>query len=438
MENPNFIFLKQDYPKVYEMCCMVDRTYAQSTTDYRYPVAFARMALEEILRRDLKIKKSEKVELKVMIFDYLRKNHLDKNDEFYKDYLKLIWLKGNDAVHNNQIPEKIAKKVVERLQYVAHDILNIMDRLPKYQFPTGSEKWINDFNQEHPDFDEFKESMIKLEEYALKVEKLDQAIMELNNLIPNEKDIKDIINDLQIDNIDESKIDSINTKIDDLKSEIPENLQEDLENIKQLTNDISSFNDLKIDLENLNEFKEEYSFIKRDLDSVKNNFLEVDEIKKQVNDLEQLVSNFDISQLQSKIIDLEKSVENQDYEALKTQIEELKSTTVDYEKIEDVSEKVNDIRDNIARFTEQHLSDEQLDAVRSRASRLIIKAGPGAGKTRVLVERVQFLVNERHVDPKSLLVITFTEKAADELEIWIMSKSIKCKSELSMDFAELF
>lgn len=416
MEDPNFIFLKKDYPKIYEICCMVDRTYVQSTTDFRYPVAFARMALEEILRIDLKIKKSEKIKLKVMIFDYLRKNHLDENSEFYKDYLKIIWLKGNEAVHNNQIPEKTAKKVVEILQYVAYYILNIVDKLPKYQFPTGSEDWINDFNQTHPNFDEFKESMIKLEEYAFKVEKLNQAIMELNNLIPNEKDIKDIINGLMIDNIDDSKIDSINKKIDDLKSEIPENLQNDLENIKQLTKDISSFNDLKNDLENLNEVKEEYSFIKRDLDSFKNNFLEVDEIKKQVNDLEQLVASFDVSQLQNKILELEKSVENQDYESLRTQIEELKSTTIDYKKIDDVNNKVNNIRDNIARFTEQHLSDEQLDAVRSRANRLIIKAGPGAGKTRVLVERVQFLVNEKHIDPKSVLVITFTEKAADELK----------------------
>lgn len=416
MDNPNFIFLKKDYPKIYEICCMVDKTYVQSTNDFRYPVAFSRMALEEILRRNLKIKKSEKVKLADMIYEYLRRNHLDKKDSFYQDYLKIIWLKGNDAIHNEKIPEKVANKVIERLQFVAHDILNIMDDLPKYQLPAGSESWINEFNSSHPNFDEFKESMIKMEEYAYKVEKLDKAIMELNEIIPNETDIKRIVGDLHVDGVDESKIESIQIKIDDLKSEIPDNLQEDLDKIKELTNDISSYNDLKNDLETLNQVKEEYTFIKRDLDSVKNNFLEVADIKEQLNELEQLVEKSDVSLLNEKISNLENSLQNQDYDDLKDQINELNNFYGNYKDIESVSDKINDIRDNIAFFTEQHLSDEQLEAVRSRAPRLIIKAGPGAGKTRVLVERVQFLVNERHVDPKSLLVITFTEKAADELK----------------------
>lgn len=47
---------------------------------------------------------------------------------------------------------------------------------------------------------------------------------------------------------------------------------------------------------------------------------------------------------------------------------------------------------------------------------LLIEAGPGAGKTRVLVERVKFLIKDKHINPESLLVITFTEKAANELK----------------------
>jgi DNA helicase-2/ATP-dependent DNA helicase PcrA len=48
---------------------------------------------------------------------------------------------------------------------------------------------------------------------------------------------------------------------------------------------------------------------------------------------------------------------------------------------------------------------------------LLIEAGPGAGKTFVLIERVKFLIKECHVKPESLLVITFTNKAADELRV---------------------
>lgn len=47
---------------------------------------------------------------------------------------------------------------------------------------------------------------------------------------------------------------------------------------------------------------------------------------------------------------------------------------------------------------------------------LVIEAGPGAGKTRVLIERIKFLINIKKVDPSSLLVITFTHKAAEELK----------------------
>ena len=47
---------------------------------------------------------------------------------------------------------------------------------------------------------------------------------------------------------------------------------------------------------------------------------------------------------------------------------------------------------------------------------LVIEAGPGAGKTHVLIERIKFLINEKKIDPSSLLAITFTHKAAEELK----------------------
>lgn len=62
---------------------------------------------------------------------------------------------------------------------------------------------------------------------------------------------------------------------------------------------------------------------------------------------------------------------------------------------------------------------EQKEAIefwREKDNNLIIKAGPGSGKTSVLVERVKFLINEKGADPESILLITFTEKAANELK----------------------
>ena len=62
------------------------------------------------------------------------------------------------------------------------------------------------------------------------------------------------------------------------------------------------------------------------------------------------------------------------------------------------------------------LTQEQLRAVQSwQRGDVCVVAGPGSGKTRVLVERLRWLVVERQVRPERILAITFTEKAALEM-----------------------
>lgn len=61
-------------------------------------------------------------------------------------------------------------------------------------------------------------------------------------------------------------------------------------------------------------------------------------------------------------------------------------------------------------------TEKQKMAVKKTEGPLVVVAGPGAGKTRVLVERVAYLVKRRGVSPENILVITFTEKAAAELK----------------------
>ena len=58
------------------------------------------------------------------------------------------------------------------------------------------------------------------------------------------------------------------------------------------------------------------------------------------------------------------------------------------------------------------LNPAQLDAVTHRGTPLLIVAGAGSGKTRVLTQRISHLIREDDVRPSEVLAITFTNKAA--------------------------
>ena len=61
------------------------------------------------------------------------------------------------------------------------------------------------------------------------------------------------------------------------------------------------------------------------------------------------------------------------------------------------------------------LNEAQREAVRCVDRSVIISAGPGTGKTRTLTHRIAFLVLQHGVPPESILAITFTNKAAEEM-----------------------
>lgn len=62
------------------------------------------------------------------------------------------------------------------------------------------------------------------------------------------------------------------------------------------------------------------------------------------------------------------------------------------------------------------LNEEQKAAVIHEGSPLLILAGAGSGKTRVITTKIAYLISQKNVDPWSILSVTFTKKAANEMK----------------------
>src|SRR3989339_981669 len=64
----------------------------------------------------------------------------------------------------------------------------------------------------------------------------------------------------------------------------------------------------------------------------------------------------------------------------------------------------------------ENLNEEQLSAVTHVGGPLMIIAGAGTGKTTVITQRIAWLIEQGKAKPEEILALTFTEKAATEME----------------------
>jgi DNA helicase-2/ATP-dependent DNA helicase PcrA len=84
---------------------------------------------------------------------------------------------------------------------------------------------------------------------------------------------------------------------------------------------------------------------------------------------------------------------------------------------------------DLNRFIETQLNEHQQQAVLQKDGCLLVIAGAGSGKTRVITSRIAHLMVNEHVDANAIVALTFTNKAAKEMQERI-EKFLHGRSEL--------
>ncbi|MFC2140104.1 UvrD-helicase domain-containing protein [Candidatus Auribacterota bacterium] len=77
------------------------------------------------------------------------------------------------------------------------------------------------------------------------------------------------------------------------------------------------------------------------------------------------------------------------------------------------------------------LNEKQIEAIEDCEGPCLVLAGPGSGKTRILTERIIYLMTHYHVNSKNILAITFSNKACEEIKDRVKEKNSETDLKIS-------
>jgi len=115
------------------------------------------------------------------------------------------------------------------------------------------------------------------------------------------------------------------------------------------------------------------------------------------------------------------------YKSIRFDIKEFQKKNIELKEKQEINENssATEKKENNDKEQKLNLNQKQLDAVTFGNGPLVIVAGPGTGKTRVLIERIKFLIEEKNIAPQKILAITFTNRAASEMQERLLSLKTK-------------
>lgn len=343
------------------------------------------------------------------------------DDDIFSDYEDIRkW--GNKSAHGNNYRlnvEETSFKIHEKIFRLSKDCYK---RFDNKNLGGYSEEYV--LNLDYLDKND-KFSHEQLLEHLHNINKDEFEIDEIIDYISNKKIYLSIndFNDITSDYI--SEINNLDIFEDDLKSK-----------------DYITDDDVELIKENFNQnihnelFNKLYDFTEKLFDSIKEIFKEYDEeiitfdkidslisLNEDKKDIYRYIKSLALSLSRDILMDIRDELNNVPV----SKIDKNNRYVVEFPNLEivETEDKVflKEAEDKIK------LDEDQLAAVQYSGEKpLVINAGPGSGKTRVIIERVVYLVKELGVHPSTVLVITFTRKATEELR-----ERLKIDTDLSIN-----